>query len=338
MITTDLHSLKLHVAEGRVWYLHGNGAPHPADTVEECLESAAIDSAECIRVMGVKDNARLIVGLYEKHILGNLGALEVVTPLVCETAAERRDPTVVLYRMRRFQRAPSLGGYHAVGAHDYAAYQLTAAMDDHGWTPATQTILRRHPAWFPLKFIPEVDWECCAKVLAAIIDPRWYIDACHPDRSGKLEAFLGLNPKTQAGVTRGTHKWRKHTMCETVLRCWKLRRLIDAVRDKFDLAGPRPYADSDEPGLRPGDFPWRIWGSLMGIGPGSRCPRQDPVVADLRASQRFVQFVRLVWLHALYTRAVMPEQGAPLFDAKQFFRLHVAEAQAFNHYMWDTGI
>jgi len=335
MITTDLNSLKVNVGNNQVWYLVGDDLPHLADmSVPEFLDSPILAGAECVRVVGSAENAEIILALAAKQDEGALETVEVVTPLVCETAAEREDPAMVLYRMRRYMRSPSLGGYHRVVAADRCAYALVVAMRQEGWTPTTQKILMQHPVWYPLKFIPDLDRHRCALLLAEIIDPRWFIDVYSPDRSSKLEAFLGLDPKTQAGVTiRKAKKTRRHKICRTVLECWKLARIYQSVVDRFELAGPRPFANSAEPGLRPGDFPWRIWGYLCGIGPGARQPGRGGVVANLRASQRFVQFLRLVWLQELYRDAVFPSQGAPLFRSSQFFGLHVAEQQGFDHYM-----
>jgi hypothetical protein len=335
MITTDLTSLKLHIEDDIVWYLDGDDLPRSAGMVPgEFLLSDVLRKAESVRVMGTAENAALILALTAQREAGYLESVEVVTPLVCETAAERNNPAMALYRMRQFMRAPSLGGYHQVTSADVAAYSLVVSMQHEGWTPATQKILMTHPAWRPLNFIPELDWHRCATLLAKIVDPRWYVDVYNPDRGAKLEAYLGLDPKTQAGVSiRKARKTRRHKICNTVLGCWKLPHLYDAVVDRFELAGPRPFANSNEPGLRPGDFPWRIWGYVSGIGPGSRQPGRGCMLADLRASQRFVAFLRLVWLQELYTEAVFPSLSAPLFRADSFFSLYVEEAEAFNHYI-----
>ena len=337
MITTDRASLKLHIEHGMIWYLVGDGLPRASyKTVETFLDSDVLAAAESVRVVGSADNALLILALAARQKAGQLAAVEVVTPLVCATAAERADPAMVLYRMRQFVRAPSLGGYHQVTDTDIAMYQLVVSMQQEGWTPETQKALMAHPVWYPLRFIPALNPQQCALLLAEIVDPRWYIDVYCPDRGAKLEAYLGLDPKTQAGVTiRRAKKTRRHKICSTVLACWKRPHLYDNVVDRFELAGPRPFANSNEAGLRPGDFPWRVWGYVRGVGPGSRQPGRGGVLADLRASQRFVAFLRLVWLQEMYRDAVLPEQGAPLFRPDQFFSLYVEEAQAFTRYMCD---
>jgi len=337
MITTDLKSLKLHTHNGLVWYIVGDGLHSRSRmTVEEFADSKVLANADSVRVIGMAENADLIIALAAKQREGELDSVEVVTPLVCATAAERQEPLMALYRMRSFLRAPSLGGYHQLTTADLRSYELVVSLRDEGWTPATQCILMQHPVWYPLKFIPELDWKCCAELIATIIDPRWFVDVFSPDRSAKLESFLGLDPKTQAGVSvRKAKRTRRHRLCSLVRSCWKLPRLHDIVVDRFELAGPRPFRGSNEPGLRPGDFPWRVWGYMQGIGPGSRQPSRGCVIADMRASQKFLRYMRLVWLQQLYHGKELPDQCTPLFDSALFFRLHIEEAEAFDHYMWD---
>lgn len=111
--------------------------------------------------------------------------------------------------------------------------------------------------------------------------------------------------------------------------------MVREVHANFSLAGPRPFPQTEHRGHRPGDFAWRVWGYTLGLGDGSRQPPGDAVMADLRASQRFVKFVRGVWLNELYRDASWLPPGENLFRSKDFFRLHLVEAEAFDHYMRD---
>jgi hypothetical protein len=195
-------------------------------------------------------------------------------------------------------------------------------------------LLHVHPAWRSLQFIPTLNEDCCATLLGYIMDPRWYVDPCNPDRTARLESKLGLNPKTQAGVTlAGVKPWRNHHLCSTVLRCWKDPQQVGMIIKAFQCVGPEPTTGATTPGLRPGDFLWRIWGYAIGCGPGSREPPTTAVIADLRASCRFIAFLSRVWISAIYESAILPDCGASLFRAADFFRPYLSEAAAYDDHM-----
>jgi len=336
MKSADRKSLKVHVADNKVWYIRGLGTPEPSYMPEEeFMEGPIAREYEHFRLVGSHSNAALITKLYhlkQKDLLSNV---EVVTPLVCVTEAERRNPEAVLARMRLCAQAPSQGGFHELTENDYRAYALSVEVmkaTKNGAATSKQALrlLNSHPAWKALSFIKSLDPAHVAGLLSYIRDPRWFIDPCYPDRLGKLEASLGLNPKTQAGVAGVAAKWRHHQRCALVLRCWKNDSKIPDVTTKFELATPIPVPNCDEIGVAPHDFPWRVWGSRMGIGLPNVEP--NPVLADLRASQRFLAFVRHTWLSELYLDSqAMPEQQAPLFRARDFFH-HETEIAAYEEH------
>lgn len=164
-VTTDTQSLKLYAGRDGIWYLDKDGLPQPSGMpFGEFAESRLFD-AECVRVIGVHCNAELIVSLYDQQVKSKIRRVEVATPLACATKAERRNPEAVLYRMRQFSLAPSLGGFHVVTEKDYAAYALTAwlmTIPDWRELPELPRAVRIHPAWYPLQFIPDLDLHVCA--------------------------------------------------------------------------------------------------------------------------------------------------------------------------------
>jgi len=335
--TTDIGALKVCCGDDAVWYLDRAGLPQSSQMgIQEFVRSDILRQAECVRVIGSPTNADLIVALFDRKVRGQLASVAVATPLVCHTARERCDPATVLFRMRRFFRAPSQGGFHEVVEHDYTAYALSRELQRNGHVTAqARRLLRRHPAWKPLTFIPTLDADSCAELLALVIDPRFFVDICRPDRTAKLEGYLGLNPRTQAAVTYGMAKHpHNYERCKLVLNCWKRAELEMQIGELYDLVGPRVIAGADRPGVRPGDFLWRRWGYISGRGPDSRQPAKSASAADLAASKRFIQFLRAAWLQELYREAAMPDCGQ-LFDAKYFFRQDIVVAQEYDHYMQD---
>ena len=329
---TDIDFLKVHVSDDIVWTLDGDSLPQSSkQSIGDFLETDALKNVECVRVVGSHANARLITGLYDKKLNDEIGRLEVVTPLVCATRAERRDPELTLYNMRNFFVAPSLGGFHEVTSVDYPAYALAAELQEMPSDAPKQlndlmrNYLEAHPAWKPLQFIRDIDEFSCAQLLSIILDPRWYIDRCNPNRIAKLNAWLGLNPKTQAGVMKEVNNsWRDHDKCLAVLNCWYKEKLKLEIFNNYVEFDILPWDENNEDcpiGLAPCDFLWRIWMTHV----------DNATIATLRASQSFVQFLRHTWLSAIYDD-VSTAGSFPLFRAVDFFK-YVVEAAAFENHM-----
>jgi hypothetical protein len=139
---------------------------------------------------------------------------------------------------------------------------------------------------------------------------------------------MGLDPKTQVGASLdGRPHWRHHDACRLVLCSWKQLEQIPDVLQHAKPDGLRCIADSERAGEAPGDFLWRVWANRLQLH--KRLTPHRVAMADLRTSQRFIQFVRHVWLAHLYRN----DPRAPAtFNAQDFF-LHQAEADAFNHHM-----
>jgi hypothetical protein len=328
----DTLALKMHVDKGVVWVLRGCEPPLSTRLcVNDTLGKGTFAGVDTVRVVGSRQNAELIVGLYEQKLKNNIKSVQVVTPLVCSTEADRRRPEAVLYHMRRFNKAPSLGGYHEVIEADFITYSLVSELARTGYielSDKAKLLLHQHPVWQALSFVNGLHEPSCAQLLAAMIDPRWYVDLCNPDRGAKLQAYFGLVPKTQENVTKVTGKrWRHHQRCQLVRDCWMTPHTIGAVFDTYRAFDIEVGAGELTPGLRPGDFLWRIWGARMGF---DGLP-PDSVKADLRASQKFLNFLRLIWLAALYRDRKHYLDGS-LFRSQDFF-LHAVEAEAFDHHI-----
>ena len=329
---TDIDFLKVHVSDGIVWTLDGSSLPQSSNQrIVDFLETDAVKNVECVRVVGSHANARLITGLYDKKINDEIGRLEVVTPLVCATRAERRDPELTLYHMRNFFVAPSLGGFHEVTSVDYPAYALEAELQEMPKDAPKQlndlmrNYLEAHPAWRPLSFIRNIDEFSCAQLLSIILDPRWYIDRCNPNRVAKLNAWLGLNPKTQSGVIKEVNNsWRNHDKCSVVLNCWYQEKMKLEIFNNLVEFDSLPWDEDnvDCPiGLAPCDFIWRVWMSHV----------DNATIATLRASQIFVQFLRHTWLSCIYSESIAAGNFS-LFRSADFFK-YVVEAASFEKHM-----
>jgi hypothetical protein len=166
---------------------------------------------------------------------------------------------------------------------------------------AAQAYFRMHPAHKALTFIPTLDAEVAAQLLATIVDPRWYVDRKSPDRAAKLELFLGLTPQVQTSVStpkRLLHKGRE-LRCANVLRAWKT-----AEPDAIDLHDPA-------------NFLYRIHKAAKGGAKG-----------DLRASQAFVRYLRYNWLDGIENRRGTKDG---LFAPNLFFKTPAERAAYAEH-------
>jgi hypothetical protein len=301
-MTTVLHdasALKLHTAtDGTVWFADGSRVPIASGIgVHEFVKSLSQRGGKLyVRMIGNHANARLITLLHRRCKVA--GSLEVASPLIGGTASERATPEAVLYRMRQCKLPSSLGGWHPLGRLDYPAYamirqfQESNRFDDH-----VLALLKGHPAWHDLKYVHTISPDWVAWLLTFIIDPRWYIDLNHPDRVSKLQAYLGLTPKIMERVVNGDHAAGSASRCRAVLGSW------------YDL-GPPDSSEADAPG----NFLWRIFESAGG-GPRGL----------LRASQKFIVYLRQTWLQALHggrTELFMPEMLFKRLDEIEGYKSH----------------
>lgn len=300
LTTADDTALKLHFdGLGRLWFLDGpKQAKELSRPIDEFLCEKTYQVSPVVRVLGTQANAALISRLHQEAKLGG-PAVEVATPLVCATEAERNNPIMALEAMRRALLPASLGGWHILTDVEAISYELAVYAQQAGDAVLpleALALFRRHPAYAALSFIRTVDEEAACRLVAEILDPRWFVDLRHPDRRAKLESYLGVCPHgiSEAASPVPTVKGRR---CRLVLRSWQWQEL------------PAAYAFPLEPealGTHPRDFLWRIWDQT---GRGER--------GALRACQKLLQFVKAVWLDSLY---LLKQQREPLFVPEHFFR------------------
>lgn len=303
---TDETVIKLHThTDGRVWFSVGIG---PATNSEQLLDSFLLSPVlngvgVQVRVLGLPQNAELISALYLRRHKNEINRVEIAGPNVLHTAEDIDDPQIVLRRMRSVDVASAAGGWHTLSVHDYPTYAILGRMQRTNFVfdDAAQAYFRMHPAHKALTFIPTLDAEVAAQLLATIVDPRWYVDRKSPDRAAKLELFLGLTPQVQTSVStpkRLLHKGRE-LRCANVLRTWKT-----VEPDAVDLQ-------------HPANFLYRIHKAAKG-GPKG----------DLRASQAFVRYLRYNWLDGIENRRGTKDG---LFAPNLFFKTPAERASYAEH-------
>jgi len=295
----DMSSTKLTVDRvGIVWELIGSRMPYSTGLdVVNFLKTHRFDPDDQIRVVGIADNTSLIVELFHRRIKKEIASLEVCSPLCCTDPADRDDPGIVLFSMRKFHRSPSLGGWHEFVLRDYPSYVLAsyfaAAAASLKLPPSAEVLeypieyprqlLPHHPAWPYLSFIESLSIDACAELVAMLIDPRWYIEPTPDGIDGdRMEQFLGLYP----GISKEKSSTRARRY-QLTLGCWK-----NSGGSILQADGPR-------------GFVWRIWASKGGGEKG-----------DIAACKCFVNYLRLTWSMSLCTGP----QANHLFVPSYFFQ------------------
>lgn len=271
MNTKADQTLKLHMDDGdRVWFADGDRVPVDSGLpVSSFIKALRHRGPSVFRVLGLAVNAPLLIALYRTFQRG--GRIEVASPLACETSDECSYPPVALYRMRECGLAPSQGGWHEFTADDYPSYALAARFQrDPCFDEEVQQILKLHPVWSAATFIGSIQPEYLARVLAVVLDPRWYIDPRNPSRISRLFTYMGVTPAGIRAVVRGS-QGVKASRCRAVLAAWDWRN-----PEQENLPDPCQF----------------LWRTYFAAGGGER--------GLLRASQRFLAYLRHTWMQELY--------------------------------------
>lgn len=283
MIATEEQTLKLQLdQDGRVWRAYGIETPVVCDDLLVYLDDLRARQGLHIRVLGCKQNASLIVDLYQRYCSPRKdGLLEVATPAVCMDATELMDPSVALYRMRQCTRAPSLGGWHRVNDLDYPTYAIAAQYQKDGqFTEHIRRLFEIHPVQKSLSFISSLEQSAATALMSEIIDPRWFIDMRAPERLSRLKNYLGLSPRYISDVVRDKVKSDRARRCQLAVFAWGWQK---ETPDDMDA---------------PGAFLWRRY---MAAGGGEK--------GLLRATQAFISFLARAWQGRLVSRSAQADVG-----------------------------
>jgi len=209
--------------------------------------------------------------------------------------------------------ATSLGGWRLVTDHDITIAQLIQNINAHN-NPSKHVnriieLTLQHPVTRYAQFVPTLDIYAFGLWLSHVLDPRWYIHTLHPERTGKLERYLGLWLGMQSYVIFDDVPEIVQTIpaerCRLTRRCW-LPSTEEAIKE-IDCNDPR-------------HFLFRAFTANLPKG---------SIKALLRSSQMFVRYLRDCWLNTLAVGT--PHENA-LFDADHFFK-HTHEADAYKQYV-----
>lgn len=289
----DDDTTKLHVTpDGHVWYSRGEYTPQDSGmSVDEFLNQSSLllSVKRTFRLIGNSTNAELISALYTRFNKGSVRAVQIAGPNVLPGAVNSLSPETVFIYMRNCYTTPSCGGWHTLSLYDYPTYALSARLQRNGFScdDQAETYLRLHPAFCALSFIPTLNIARVAQLLVSIIDPRWYADRHTSELGKKIKLFCGLTPKIQKKVDAADAVLarRREFMCALVSDCWNTKNIADV-----DLGDPA-------------NFLYRV-----------KAQHADESKGNLRASQKFVEYLNLNWIQAL-----TPALKGSLFIPSMFF-------------------
>ena len=236
-----------------------------------------------LRILSSQANAAFIAVAY-RHACEFDIMLEIGRPDVCDwAAAQQAGPGGVLRAMRAIgHQVPSCGGWHPMQPAEYPSYAMAAELAaPAGSREKLLELLLQHPAWPALGFVAGLDRVKACELLALILDPRLYVDRAKPGSDARLRCYLGLvRDARRASSGRALRQ-------NLVRQAWQTLP---------------PPADMTPPGC----WLWRFWAA---------CDRPKPE-RDLKASRKFLSYLRQVWLDGLRGTTWCPDR---LFVPEYYF-------------------
>ena len=276
-MTAETHQstgLKVHLDANTnlIWYVGDTLEAKCVGANPKTFVEHMAGCVEVVQLLGFRSNAELICRLYEVcQERESPPRILIGTPDVC-TQRDCRSAATVLQRMDAVGlRRPSQGGWHALTSHDFTSYLLICELAKNKKrliTPEVMEVVRQHPAYPALSFLPTIDWYCTASVLGLIADPRWYVDPSNPDRGAKLRAYLGLTKRNARAYVLGQGAaGMNYDRAAQVFYAWWA---LDSPNDNASL---------------PANFLIRRAGRFA-----------DQSMGVLRATRCFLEFLRHYWI------------------------------------------
>lgn len=262
-----------------------------------------------VHVLGSGLNASLIRQLGEaKFSHGQVWApVKIGTPMIARSRPGMTSEEV-FNAMTSLNLAPSLGGWHEMTPYDTAAYRLIELLQRSGGELDEHVRLAvcEHPAYPVMSYLHAAPLPA-ARMLAWIVDPRWFKDPVHPDRISRLNEFMGLSPLNAARLFEVEHPEEFRREAETplqralsVVECWHgelpVRRITAQEKSAHRGALMRNFAEHKY--------------SARGL---------------LKCSQRLLRWVQDVWLDQVSPQAecFAPDLFFESREAGNHFRHHL---------------
>jgi len=266
-----------------------------------------VELSGVVKVLGTVDNSYLLCLLHEVHKHNRQLTIKVGSPRLLAQNSMMSSGLIGLSELGDI--APSLGGWHRYTDVDHIAYQIVGELNKS--VVNSQKILQlanQHPVMSRMRFIKTLNPFWFGVWLGTVRDPRWYVCRVNPERTSKLERYMGLYVDMQQRVIEAgvaVEKLPVAIRCALTRRCWlpDLESQIHAI----DVTDPR-------------NFLFRAFALKS---------RSDPVKALVRTSQMFTRYARATWLNSL---SVGTSHADLMFDPSQFF-VQPDEFEAYRVYI-----
>lgn len=219
--------------------------------------------ADAVRLVGSSGNAELAARLAD---CGLGGLCRLGSPLLLRDVPEAPEAVLAYLRHLPARYGHARAPWCPLTTAMAAGYRL-AATAGAGYSDSTEAVrtLHAHPAWPALSFVPSLDSVATVRLLAQILDPRWFRHPSRPDRWNRLYRFLGLTRANAGSFLNRTG----------ACRSW-------AFSAWYRGGGPVSWERS---------FLWKQW--------QRRQPEADPAGALLAGTRCFVRFLITDWLASL---------------------------------------
>lgn len=290
-----------------------------------------------VKVPAFPVNVPLILALYEMKLRDELLSLQVCSPtLVGGRNWRKLSSEEILQRAVQAYFSPSCGGFHEFTELDYPAYALRVMSNPHsdsGFRPefdadTVRYFVELHPLYFLSVSLPHLHFLDLASLIAEILDPRFFVDIYHTERFSKLYSYFGLFPENIRRILDGrSYSYRSSagrgdsdqpgTWTGSEGQSVSSEPALPSAQDEpaelrylrrcqlvYDCVFSMVPNDSQEEA--PQFFLWR---EQRRFGGG--------VKGTLRALQKFLQFVAMIWKDQLYKRSNSWKE--PLFVPEYFF-------------------
>jgi hypothetical protein len=235
-------------ARGVIWTSDGVGSPqahgYDVDAFVGAMPKLGIAT---VRLIGTRANCHLVPALW--RCVPNQATIAGPNPLRGELNTD--DAALLPAWFNMISVPPSLGGWRPITSLDAASCGLANQVYTRG----------AHPVIERMRFVTGLNVTLLGQVVAAIRDPRWFVDLENPDRMSRLSAYFGLVPRDSSR--------RRGGWAEKVHACWS-------------------------GGIATPDAPGAFLPRML------RRSRADPSVATVRVSIAFLSLLRQVWLEEIY--------------------------------------
>lgn len=199
---------------------------------------------------------------------------------------------------------PNRGGWRPIGDSDVLLSDVLMGMRSKSLSKDLKDrVFSGLSVCKPLSFIDGMSSDV-VQILAEYFDPRWYVDWRHPMRGGKFKAHAGFHLVRDGDLWRTVdpRKDADSGMFNVGLYYLVTSTVIPWVRPKVAREGPRDFLRRE----------WLDYYRRVMVTKSNMKPVFGRRMADIKMIQRFLVFLRLVWMDDIY--------GSSVFDPLQFFK------------------